>query len=188
VVGRLHVPEDAVLAPTTRFDADVVLFDLPGPGRNGELEAAVEITRRCAPSRIVVLTDGADERSLFEALRGGIAGYLLKSLSGPELVEHLVRAGRGEIVMDPTMASKIALRAVRFGDGARWPGIEIGLSRRESEVLGHLVDGQSNREISETLVISQETVKTHLRSIYHKLRVKDRAQAVAAALRQGMIA
>ncbi|HEX4539083.1 MAG TPA: response regulator transcription factor [Acidimicrobiales bacterium] len=185
VVGCVPTPEDAPLA-RTRFDADIVLSNTEGRGTDG-LASAAKMVEECRPSRVVIFTDDADERRLFEALRHGISGYLLKSLSGPQLADYLVRAREGEVVLDPAMAAKVAVRAARLGDGRGWPGSDIGLSHRESTVLTHLADGQSNRQISESLVVGSETVKTHLRSIYRKMGVSDRAQAVATALRQGML-
>jgi DNA-binding NarL/FixJ family response regulator len=185
VVGCVPTPEDALLA-TTPLDADVVLFNTQGRGTDG-LASAAEMAQKCQPSRVVIFTDDADERHLFEALRHGISGYLLKSLSGPQLAEYMVRARAGDVVLDPAMAAKVAMRAAHLGDGRGWPGSDIGLSHRESTVLSHLADGQSNRQIAESLVVGSETVKTHLRSIYRKMGVNDRAQAVATALRQGML-
>jgi DNA-binding NarL/FixJ family response regulator len=138
--------------------------------------------------RVVIFTDEADERRLFEALRLGVSGYLLKSLTSAQLADHLVRVHEGEVVVDPAMATRIAMRAAHLGGGRIWPGSQLGLSQRESEVLSLLVDGLSNRMIATQLVVGEETVKTHLRSIYRKLGVNDRAQAIAAAIRQGMFA
>ena len=137
---------------------------------------------------MVTFTDDADERCLFEALRLGVSGYLLKSLSGTQLADHLVRVHDGEVVVDPTMATRIALRTAHAGSGRSWPGSEVGLSQRESEVLVLLATGLSNRLIADELILGEETIKTHLRSIYRKLGVSDRAQAVGAALRQGICA
>lgn len=184
VVGRAPATEEA-LSAAIRLDADVVLVDLHIKGTSA-LELAAEMVAEKPPFRVVIFTDDTDERRLFEALRLGISGYLLKSLSGEQLADHLARVDHGEVVVDPTMATRIAVRAARHGDGRTWPGGQIGLSRRESEVLSLLVDGLSNRLIAAELIVGEETVKTHLRSIYRKLGVNDRAQAVATALRQGM--
>jgi DNA-binding NarL/FixJ family response regulator len=115
------------------------------------------------------------------------SGYLLKSLSGAQLADHLVRVRNGEVVVDPTMATRAAMRGVHDGNGQVWPGRQLGLSQRESQVLGLLTDGLSNRLIASELVLGEETIKTHLRNIYKKLEVKDRAQAVAVAIRQGIV-
>jgi DNA-binding NarL/FixJ family response regulator len=133
----------------------------------------------------VIFTYEADERSVSEALRLGVSGYLLKSLSGDQLADHLLRIGGGAVLLDPTVATRIAMGAARMDDEP-WPGSQLGLSRRESEVLSLLVDGLGNRAIADQLIVGEETVKTHLRSVYRKLDVKDRAQAVAKMLRNGI--
>jgi DNA-binding NarL/FixJ family response regulator len=176
---------DDVAETALALDPDVVLFDINILGTRG-LEVAAQMVAEKPPFRVVVFTDDADERRLYEALRLGISGYLLKSLSGAQLADHLVRVRDGEVVVDPTMATRIAMRAAHLGGSRIWPGSQMGLSQRESEVLSLLVDGLSNRLIAAQLVVGEETVKTHLRSIYRKLGVNDRAQAIATALRQGM--
>lgn len=178
---------DDVAEAALALDPDVVLFDINIQGTRG-LEVAAQMVAEKPPFRVVVFTDDADERRLYEALRLGISGYLLKSLSGAQLADHLVRVRDGEVVVDPTMATRIAMRAAHLGGSRIWPGSQMGLSQRESEVLSLLVDGLSNRLIAAQLVVGEETVKTHLRSIYRKLGVNDRAQAIATALRQGMFA
>ena len=176
---------DDVIAKAIALNADVVLLDINIGGTSG-LEVAAGMAAEKPPFRVVIFTDDADERRLLEALRLGISGYLLKSLSGAQLADHLVRVRDGEVVVDPTMATRIAMRAAHLGGGRVWPGSQLGLSQRESEVLSLLVDGLSNRLIAAQLVVGEETVKTHLRSIYRKLGVNDRSQAIATALRQGM--
>ena len=186
LVGDVPVTED-VLSVATRLCADVVLVELARAGAS-RLGLAAELLAEKPPFRVVIFTDDADERRLFEALRLGASGYLLKSLSGTQLADHLVRVHDGEVVVDPTMATRIALRTAHAGSGRIWPGSEVGLSQRESEVLVLLATGLSNRLIADELILGEETIKTHLRSIYRKLGVNDRAQAVAAALRQGICA
>jgi DNA-binding NarL/FixJ family response regulator len=184
VVGGI-LPSDDVISRAKALGADVILLDPDGGGTSG-LDAAAEIVAEKPPFRVVIFTDEADERRLFDALRLGMSGYLLKSMSGMQLADHIVRVRDGEVVVDPTMATKIAMRAAHVGGGRTWPGSQNGLSQRESEVMGLLVDGLSNRLIAAQLVVGEETVKTHLRSIYRKLGVGDRSQAIAVALRLGM--
>jgi DNA-binding NarL/FixJ family response regulator len=184
LVGGVLLSDD-VADTALALDPDVVLIDINIQGTRG-LEVAAQMVAEKPPFRVVVFTDDADERRLYEALRLGIFGYLLKSLSGAQLADHLVRVRDGEVVVDPTMATRIAMRAAHLGGSRIWPGSQMGLSQRESEVLSLLVDGLSNRLIAAQLVVGEETVKTHLRSIYRKLGVNDRAQAIATALRQGM--
>jgi DNA-binding NarL/FixJ family response regulator len=184
LVGDVQVTEE-ILAAAARLNADVVLIELALQGASG-VELAAELLVEKPPFRVVIFTDDSHERHLFEALRLGAAGYLLKSLSGEQLADHLERVHDGEVVIDPTMATKIAIGAAKAEGGRTWPGSRLGLSRRESEVLSLLASGLSNRLIAAELVLGEETIKTHLRSVYRKLGVNDRAQAVAAALRQGI--
>jgi DNA-binding NarL/FixJ family response regulator len=184
VVGGALATED-VLAKSLDLRADVVLLDTTLHETSG-LELAAELVAEKPPFRVVIFTDDSDERRLFEALRLGVSGYLLKSLSGAQLADHLVLVARGQVIVDPTMATRIAKRAAHMGDSQGWPGSHLGLSQRESQVLGLLVEGMSNRLIAAQLVVGEETVKTHLRSIYRKLGVNDRAHAIATVLRQGI--
>jgi DNA-binding NarL/FixJ family response regulator len=184
MVGGI-LPSEDVISRATALRADVILLD-PNAGGTGGLDAAAEIVAEKPPFRVVIFTDDADERRLFDALRLGMSGYLLKSMSGMQLADHIARVRDGEVVVDPTMATKIAMRAAQVGGGRTWPGSQVGLSQRESEVMSLLVDGLSNRLIAAQLVVGEETVKTHLRSIYRKLGVGDRSQAIAVALRLGI--
>jgi DNA-binding NarL/FixJ family response regulator len=184
VVGRVLASDD--LAKTLpELEADVVLVDLHIQGASG-LELAARLLADDPPFKLVIFTDDTEERRLFEALRLGVSGYLLKSLSGIQLADHLVRAAEGQVVVDPTIATRIALRGAQFGGAEMWPGSQLSLSHRESQVLALLVEGLSNRLIAAQLVVGEETVKTHLRSIYRKLGVNDRSNAVATVMRLGI--
>jgi DNA-binding NarL/FixJ family response regulator len=134
----------------------------------------------------VFLTVYDDEQYLYQALRLGAAGFLLKRVRGAELVDHLQRISQGEILIDPSLAAKVAMSVAHLRGGEFWPGARLGLTQRESEVLALMVAGLSNRAIAGRLTVSEETVKTHARGIYRKLDVPDRSGAVAAALREGI--
>jgi DNA-binding NarL/FixJ family response regulator len=184
VVGRVLATDD--LAKTLpELEAEVVLVDLHIQGASG-LELAVRLLADDPPFKLVIFTDDTEERRLFEALRLGASGYLLKSLSGIQLADHLVRVAEGQVVVDPTIATRIALRGAQFGGAEMWPGSQLSLSQRESQVLALLVEGLSNRLIAAQLVVGEETVKTHLRSIYRKLGVNDRSHAVSTVMRLGI--
>ena len=127
-----------------------------------------------------------DEQYLYQALRVGASGFLLKRIKGGELADYLRRIYDGEVLIDPSLAGRVALSAARLRSGEFWPGAHLGLTQRESEVLSLLVAGLFNRAIAMKLVVSEETVKTHSRGIYRKLGVSDRAAAVAVALREGV--
>jgi DNA-binding NarL/FixJ family response regulator len=184
LLGPVSAADD-VGAAAAAYRADVVLVDAD---RKGGVDVGLLARLLAATNglRLVVFTHSTDERRLFEALRAGSAGYLLKSLSAVELVHHLERARDGQVVIDPSLASRLALAMGRSRDLGGWPGARLGLSQRESDVLALLVDGLANREIAERLFVGQETVKTHLHSLYRKLDVRDRAGAVGLALRDGI--
>ncbi|MFI5953092.1 response regulator [Cryptosporangium sp. NPDC051539] len=164
---------------------DVVLSDLR-LGKNSGLDLCTALRTAAPTVRVVFLTVYDDEQHLFQALRAGAAGYLLKRVDGPELVRHLHSVRDGEVVIDPTMAGRVAASAAHLHNGEFWPGARLGLTQRESEVLALLVGGLSNRAIAGRLVVSDDTVKTHLRGLYRKLAVNDRSGAVATALREGL--
>jgi len=134
----------------------------------------------------VMLSVYDDEQYLFQALRVGASGYLLKSISSDELVRQLEFVQGGETAIDPGMAARAVDTAARLQRDEFWPGARQGLTQRESEILSFVVNGLSNRAIATKLVIGDETVKSHLRSIYRKLGVSDRTGAVATALREGI--
>ena len=164
---------------------DVVLCDVRLRGSSG-LDLCRRLIEADPDCRVLLLSVYDDEQYLFQALRAGAAGYLLKRVSGEELVRSLEQVQAGETVVDATMAARVASAAARLDSGEFWPGAQLGLSQRESEVLGLIVAGLSNRAIARRLFIGEETVKSHARAIYRKLGVSDRAAAVAAALREGV--
>jgi DNA-binding NarL/FixJ family response regulator len=181
-------------APTTAYkssilavDPDVVLVDVGHRDPSG-LDLVSQLIATSPHVRVVVFTKDADEHQVVEALRRGASGYLLQSMSSDALADCLVRAAEGETVVDAGIATRNVTRAARQRTEPTWADARIGLSQRESEVLELLVDGRSNAQIAAELVVGTETVKTHLRSIYRKLEVRGRAQAVATSLRQGLFA
>lgn len=166
-------------------DPDIVLCDVRMRGESG-LDLCVALRDRDPQRKVVMLSVYDDEQYLFEALRVGARGYLLKSISSDDLVRQIELAHRGETVIDPGLAARAAGTAARLQRDQFWPGARQGLTQRESEILGLMVSGLSNRGIATKLVIGDETVKSHLRSIYRKLGVADRTGAVATALREGI--
>ncbi len=164
---------------------DIVLSDVR-IGRDSGLDLVEHLGRSHPDVKVVMLTVYDDEHYLFQALRVGAKGYILKRIDARELVGHLRRVAEGDIVIDPALAGRVAMSAARISSGEFWPGANIGLTQRESEVLALLVAGHSNRGIAAKLVISEDTVKTHIRGLYRKLEVQDRAGAIAFALREGL--
>ncbi len=135
---------------------------------------------------MIFLTVYDDEQYLSQALRAGAPGYLLKQVDAEELIRYMTMVAVGQVASDPALAARAATTAARLRVGEFWPGAHLGLTHRESEVLGLVVSGLSNRDIASRLVLGEETVKTHIRGIYRKLAVNDRAGAVAVALREGL--
>ena len=176
--------EDALRLAAERLP-DVVLLDVRLRGTSG-LDLCAELVKRHPGLRVVFFTVYDDEQYLFQALRVGASGFLLKTTTGPELADHLDRVMDGEVAVDSTLAGRVAMTAARLQSGEFWPGARSGLTQRESEVLGLMVRGLSNRAIALRLSIGEDTVKTHARAVYRKLEVSDRAQAVAIALREGI--
>jgi DNA-binding NarL/FixJ family response regulator len=189
-VGRIRVvgvasSADEAQRVVAALTPDVVLCDVRLRGSSG-LDLCRRLTEQHPECRVLLLSVYEDEQYVYQALRVGAAGYLLKRIGGEELVTSLEMVQAGETVVDTTLAGRVASSAARLHSGEFWPGAALGLSQRESEVLGLIVAGLSNRAIASRLVIGDETVKSHARAIYRKLGVSDRAGAVAAALREGV--
>jgi DNA-binding NarL/FixJ family response regulator len=159
---------------------DVVLLDLNMPVLDG-LQACAELRRDQPDTVVMILTVSEQEPDLYAALRVGAAGYLTKDMPAAELVEAVLAAARGE----PRIAAALASRMLaELGAGVAAPEDPLGaLSEREREVLTLLSEGLRNREIAERLVISEATVKTHVRHVLEKLRFRNRAEAAVFAAR-----
>jgi DNA-binding NarL/FixJ family response regulator len=164
---------------------DIVLCDVRLRQGSG-LDVCTAILGVDPQAKVVFLTVYEDEQYLYQALRVGARGYLLKRVDGHELVRHLESVAAGETVIDPNLAGRVAASAAHLHRGEFWPGARLGLTQRESEVLALLVRGLSNKGLAAQLVVSDDTVKTHLRGLYRKLDVSDRSAAVATALREGL--
>lgn len=184
VVGQA-VGAERALSVVEELDPDIVLCDVRMQGASG-LDLCLQLRESDPKRKVVMLSVYDDEQYLFQALRVGASGYLLKSISSDELVRQLEFVHGGETAIDPGMAARAVDTAARLSRDEFWPGARQGLTQRESEILSFVVNGLSNRAIATKLVIGDETVKSHLRSIYRKLGVSDRTGAVATALREGI--
>jgi two-component system NarL family response regulator len=159
---------------------DVALLDLNMPEVRG-IEACAAIRQGSPDTEVLILTVSEQEPDLYASLRVGAAGYLLKDIAPKDLVEAVLGAGRGEPLIPASMANRL-LRELAGGAPEAADPLSV-LSEREREVLALLAEGLRNREIAERLVISEATVKTHVRHVLEKLRFRNRSEAAAFAAR-----
>jgi DNA-binding NarL/FixJ family response regulator len=166
---------------------DLVLMDIGMSPCNG-LEATRLIKAELPETKIVIVTVSDDDDDLFEAVKSGAEGYLLKDMSEEELGRTLTGIATGEPALSPGLAAKILDEFARVSrDGAPKEVESDGLTPREREVLELVVTGATNREIAAALYISENTVNFHMKHILAKLHLKNRAQAVAYAIRSGLV-
>jgi len=188
IVGQASNGQEAVdLALKIR--PDMILMDMQMPILNG-----VGATRRLKKSlpecRVIMLTTFNDNETIFEALRAGAVGYLLKDVGSAQLADSIRATSRGESILDPSVAAKVVQEFSRVSSmvgGTSSDVLPEPLSEREIELLGLIGSGMSNKEIAETLFITEGTVKNHITHILGKLNVRDRTQAVLKAKELGLI-
>jgi DNA-binding NarL/FixJ family response regulator len=183
VVDEAETGEDAVVA-VRRSQPDVVLMDVNMPGIDG-----VEATRRIVDGSphvaVLVLTMSDDDETVFEAVRAGARGYLLKGAQRAELVRAVRAVASGEAIFGPAVARRLMAYFARPAprvDPAAFPE----LTDREREVLELIAQGRSNSEITATLGVSPKTVRNHVSNVFAKLEVRDRAEAIVRAREAGM--
>lgn len=187
VVGEAANGEEA-LRMAVQHQPGVVLMDLRMPVMDGV--TATQRMRDALPNcRVIVLTTFDDEDLVFDGLRAGAVGYLLKDVSSDKLFEAIRAADRGEYFLLPSITSKVMAEFSRLSRMApvNVQPLEEPLSPRELEILRMVATGASNREIAGSLVIAEGTVKNHLTNILGKLSAKDRMQAVLKAREFGLI-
>jgi DNA-binding NarL/FixJ family response regulator len=180
VVGQAENAERG-LAEVDRLRPDIVLLDVRLPGMSGT-EACVEITRRHPSARVVMLTSFASTGALVQAFSAGAKGFVMKE-SQPSVLRDAVRTvANDESFTDPKVGAKLMALASR---NRRTKG-PFGLTLQEMRVVELLPRGLTNREIGDELGITEDTVKTHARHAFRKLKARDRVEAAAIALREGL--
>ena len=185
VVGEADNGADAVTRVADLMP-DLILMDIQMPEMDG-LEATRRIKAEHPYLKIVMLTVSEEDRTLFDAIKAGAQGYLLKNMEPDEFLSMVRGISSGEAPISRAMASKIL---GEFGRRMKAPQPEdpaAKLTPREREVLQLLTQGNTNKEIANTLCISENTVKNHLKNILAKLHLQNRVQAVAFALREGIV-
>jgi DNA-binding NarL/FixJ family response regulator len=185
VVGAAADGEEAI-ALAGRLRPDVVLMDLGMPHCDG-VEATRRLRERQPGTHVLVLTTYADDRSVVAALRAGARGFLTKDAGADQIEQALRAVMRGEAAIDPAVQHHVVAAVAAGGAGeATEEPLPDGLTPREAEVMSLIAAGLSNAEIADRLVITEATVKSHVNHLFGKTGVRDRAQAVAYAYRNGL--
>jgi DNA-binding NarL/FixJ family response regulator len=190
VVSEAKDGRDAIEA-VARLAPDVVLMDMQMPVLDG-VAATRELRANYPDTQVIVLTTFDDDEYVFEGLRAGAVGYLLKDVTSNRLAEAIRSAARGESFLEPSVAAKVVAEFARL---AETPHVRERanhtlpepLSERELEILLLVATGESNKEIAATLFITEGTVKNHVTNILGKLGVRDRTQAALKAKELGLV-
>ncbi len=186
VAGQAGSGEEAI-AMARDLHPDLIFMDINMPSPNG-LEATRAIKTELPDVRVIILTVSDDDQDLFEAIKSGAEGYLLKNLREEEFADLVTRIGRGEPTMSPPLAKKLLLEFARLKEERHRPEDDAGLTDREYEVLAQVAQGGTNKEIGVALYISDNTVNYHIKNILSKLHLKNRGQVVAWAIEHGFTA
>lgn len=178
----------AALDAYSELKPDVVLMDIRMPGMDG-VEATRRLCKTWPDTRVIILTTFDDDANVFEGLRAGAVGYLLKDLSGQELAKAVRTVYHGGGLLEPTVAKRVMEEFARLHPPVRSinEGLPEPLSERELEVLKLVSDGLSNREIGNKLGLSEGTVKNYVTNILQKIGVRDRTQAALRGRELGLI-
>ena len=175
--GELAVLKVRELAP------DIVLMDLVMPGTDG-IEATRQIRAISPMTRVIILTSFAEEEQVFEAIKAGASGYLMKDIKPEELAKAIRGVQAGEPMLHPEIARLMMREMRRDSTDQR---LHDQLTEREMEVLRCIARGLSNKEIASELVISEKTVKTHVSNLLQKLHLADRTQAAIYAMQKKLV-
>lgn len=175
------------LVKAQELKPDLILMDVQMPGMDG-LEATRQIKQVLPETVIVMLTIRDDDEELFEALKNGVQGYLLKEISSEEMLAMLRNALRGDAALSPALAGRVLMEFRRLSKhDAVEEDDDSGLTEREQQVLLKVMEGATDKEIAAALNVSLNTVKTHIRNILSKLHVHTRREAAKTAQAKGIL-
>jgi two-component system response regulator DevR len=180
VVAEASTVQEAI-DQTEALAPDVVVLDIRMPGGNG-LEACRQIKKRRPSTKIIVLTSFPDDEVLMDAIACGADGYVLKQIGSDDLIRALERVGRGESLLDPSLTDRIFAK-VREARRREWAHAFAELSDQEMQILAHIAEGKTNREIGSAIGLSSKTVRNYVSVILGKLNLSSRAEAAAYAAR-----
>jgi two-component system response regulator DevR len=179
VVGQAASAEEALIQ-AVQLNPDVVVMDVRMPGRSG-IEACRDIRALCESTRVLMLTSFADDEALLSSVIAGAAGFFLKTIRGPELIEAVKQVAAGKSLLDSAATERVLARlrgeVDRAGRGAEH------LTHQEAAVLSLVADGLTNRQIAERLSLSEKTVKNYVSNVLGKLGVRRRTQAASYVAR-----
>lgn len=184
VVGLAHDGHDALIQAAI-YQPDLVLMDLKMPVMNG-IQATRKLREQYPNMRVLVLTTYSDDEWLFDAIRSGASGYLLKDSPRSKLIDAIKGTIAGESFIDPSVAGKVLANIAQIGP-AKPQNHKISLTPRETDILTLLAQGLSNADIAQQLYLSEGTVRNYMSALFTKLGVSDRTQAVVVALRYGLV-
>jgi len=187
VVGEAGTGEEA-LARYAELEPDIVLMDVRMPGMDG-VEATRRLHSQWPEVKIIILTTFDEDEYIFEGLRAGARGYLLKAVSGDELAVAIRKVAAGQALIDPAVTRKVVDAFARLAPPMRAvnAGLAEPLSEREQEVLKLVANGLTNREIAERLYLAEGTVKNYVTSLLGKIGVRDRTQAALRGRELGLL-
>lgn len=177
-----------VIEKTKALKPDVILMDISMPQMNG-VEATRAVRKISPEIGIVVLTMHDDDATIFELVRTGVHGYLLKDADSSEIVKAIQSIYKGESIIHPSIARKILGEFSQLGPEQvkKAPRQMYNLSGREVDVLRRVAKGKTNKEIASELHLSEKTIKNHVRNIFHKMGVYDRTEAAMKGVQEGII-
>ena len=185
VIGEAEDGREAV-EKVQQLLPDVVLMDIAMPGLNG-LEATRQIKKRFPEVKVVILTMHANEEYIFQILRAGASGYLVKQAAPTELLSAIQAAYQGESFLSPSISRKVIEEYIQQAEATAENDSYDQLTDREREVLQLIAEGHPNREIAELLHISVKTVETHRANLMDKLDIHSTAELTQYAIRKGVI-
>lgn len=185
VVGEVENGEQAVTMAND-ISPDIIVMDINMPKLNG-LEATRRIKAQKPSIGVLVLTVYDDDEYVFNLLKAGVTGYLLKKVASSQLANAIRAVHQGEMLLSPSIAQRVVEGYLHAPQATKGQSFSDGLTKRELEILRMIARGASNKEIATALYLSVKTVESHRTNIFRKLDIHDRSQAAAYAVRRGLV-